>query len=199
MFDTGCGLSGDAQHLFQPYAQDRKGTARKTRTRFERGTGLGLAISAQLVRLMGGDIGLENRSDGVTGARFWFWVPVSPPGILATDNTTTSAYNGTPGSVNSSVHGANGGQLTPGSWSGSAGSLRVGDGGSDGGMSDFTMHQEQRRSRRANASFADASALDCFVNKSSRYATHGCSVHRSASAVYMDMCVHCSGRGLPLG
>merc|ERR1719359_894658 len=87
VFDTGCGLSSDATSLFQPYQQDTHGTARTTRNRFERGTGLGLAISAQLVRLMGGDIGLENRTDGVRGARFWFWVPSPepprPPGIPA--------------------------------------------------------------------------------------------------------------------
>ena len=75
VFDTGCGLSCDPKSLFKPYAQDMGGTARQTRNRFERGTGLGLAISAQLVKLMGGDIGLENRTDGVRGARFWFWVP----------------------------------------------------------------------------------------------------------------------------
>ena len=75
MIDTGPGLSGDGASLFEAYTQDAKGKARVTRNRFDKGTGLGLPIAAQLVRLMGGDIGLENRSDGVRGARFWFWVP----------------------------------------------------------------------------------------------------------------------------
>ena len=73
--DTGCGLKGDTAALFRPYAQGITTTARLTATRFERGTGLGLAISSQLVRLMGGTIGLENRSDGTRGARFWFTIP----------------------------------------------------------------------------------------------------------------------------
>ena len=154
MFDTGCGLSGDAGRLFQPYAQDKGGTARRTRTRFERGTGLGLAISAQLVRLMGGDIGLENRSDGVQGARFWFWVPVAP-GIAAAGSSGASAH----------------GELTTGvSWGGSTGSVRSQQGedaGSDGERSEFMIHQEQRRSRRTQ-SVADTSGLDWVVHAPTR-------------------------------
>lgn len=76
VFDTGPGLAMDSTSLFMAYSQDPHGTARKTRSRFRRGTGLGLPISAQLVKLMGGDIGLENRTDGERGARFWFWIPL---------------------------------------------------------------------------------------------------------------------------
>ena len=97
VFDTGKGLPAGSGNLFQPYGQNG-GTARATRSRFERGTGLGLAISAQLVRLMGGSIGLENRCDGVTGARFWFHVPVKA--ALLTDGSSNSLMGGgTPTSV----------------------------------------------------------------------------------------------------
>ena len=81
--DTGCGLSSDAPKLFQPYAQDNGGKSRATRSRFQRGTGLGLAISMQLVNLMKGDVGLENRKDGVRGARFWVSIPCKPPNAPA--------------------------------------------------------------------------------------------------------------------
>ena len=77
--DSGIGVAPEDQALlFQPFSQ-----VDASSTRRYRGTGLGLAICAQLVKAMGGTIGMTSTAG--SGSTFWFEMPSVASPVPATE------------------------------------------------------------------------------------------------------------------
>lgn len=73
VWDTGIGINEDnLRRLFRPF--ERLEDASPSR-QFE-GTGLGLALSKELIKLHGGNIGVESGGSG-RGATFWYTLPLT--------------------------------------------------------------------------------------------------------------------------
>lgn len=71
--DNGPGFPQDVrERLLEPYVTTR-----------EKGTGLGLAIVNRIIADHGGSISLQNRLDGLRGARVRIWLPAHDPMTLA--------------------------------------------------------------------------------------------------------------------
>ncbi len=69
--DTGCGIAADKLELIAHYFK-QKVKPHVSLPLTVGTTGLGLTVSSQLVKLMGGEIGVES---GVDGTKFWFTLP----------------------------------------------------------------------------------------------------------------------------
>jgi two-component system, chemotaxis family, sensor kinase Cph1 len=83
--DTGIGLAPENQtRIFEPFTQ-----VETSSTRHYEGTGLGLTICRKIVRLMGGEIGVESALG--QGATFWFTILLEQPQSFQTASLNSMA------------------------------------------------------------------------------------------------------------
>lgn len=88
--DTGIGIDAQQQErIFEAFTQADASTARKFG-----GTGLGLAICARLVRIMGGQIGVE--SEMGKGSCFWVELPLKLPETTSQNIAAAMQVKATP-------------------------------------------------------------------------------------------------------
>lgn len=87
--DTGIGIPNDKRsNLFQPFYQAQRCAG---------GTGLGLYALSKRIEAIGGQYGVEERSDGAQGCSFWFSIPYRPDtaeGEVTADITMSSRSPG---------------------------------------------------------------------------------------------------------
>ncbi len=83
--DTGEGVAPeDRSRIFERFSRGSTAGARGA----DSGTGLGLALVSEHVRLHGGSVRVENRSDGVRGSRFVVQLPIASEADLSDDAPT---------------------------------------------------------------------------------------------------------------
>ena len=124
VLDAGPGLRGQSEEvLFADFASH----VPATRTGAVGSSGLGLAICNRMARLLGGELHLHDRADGVSGTRFVLTLPVpdaAAAGAAALQNSPGSALVagparlshgvvGVPAAPGSGVEGAGGGVPSP--------------------------------------------------------------------------------------
>lgn len=68
--DSGVGLAGDSEHLFEPFSQADDSTRRPFG-----GLGLGLGVARRTAALLGGQLGVEKLRQG---SKFWLELPLRP-------------------------------------------------------------------------------------------------------------------------
>jgi signal transduction histidine kinase len=88
--DTGIGIPPDRREaVFEKFVR-----VQSDQMRGQEGTGLGLTISRRLVELMGGEIGIEEGTEG-RGTRVWFTLRVAPATAERKTSQAASAPSGT--------------------------------------------------------------------------------------------------------